>query len=695
LNPIAPKHRLAASSSPYLRQHAENPVEWFAWGAEALAQARLLGRPILLSVGYSACHWCHVMAHESFEDPRVAALMNTWFINIKVDREERPDVDALYQKVVQLMGQGGGWPLTVFLTPDLRPFYGGTYFPPQPAHGRPSFSQVLQALHEAYEERPEEVAAQAEGLVAGIRELAAAVDEEAAMIDRGASIVGGAALADAGRRLLSRFDPEWGGLGRQPKFPNCTALELLLRLARAEMQAASPLGPVSASAALRLTLEKMWRGGIYDHLRGGFARYSVDREWLIPHFEKMLSDNALLIGLYADAAALWPELSFCREVVEQSVDYLIADMLSPRGAFFSATDADSEGEEGTYFVWRPEELRAVLGEPRAARFGAAYGVQPGGNFKGGTTVLSFARPLEAVAAGLGEDAAGLARALEEDRRELLARRYTRTPPLRDEKILTAWNALLISGLVRASVAATGWGDEERAAALAALAVAAAERLLAAHLDLEGRVLRAEFEGVAHTRGFLEDVAFLARACLDLYELTLEARWRDAAAELAQGALTHHTRSGGDGFFTSADDGEALIERLESEHDAAIPSGLGVIVEVLLRLDAHDAAPPGARAAALAALHRFRGAVKEPFLFASLIHAAQWADRSAIHVTVRAPTPMLAQPLAAQVRASRLAMAAAVTLSYAQAASVDALICREQVCEAPLYAPAAVAAALRG
>jgi uncharacterized protein YyaL (SSP411 family) len=688
------RNRLASATSPYLRQHAENPVDWFPWDDEALALARQLGRPILLSVGYSACHWCHVMAHESFEDPAIADLMNQWFINIKVDREERPDVDALYQNVVQLLGQGGGWPLTVFLTPDLRPFYGGTYFPPQPAHGRPSFAQLLQALHEAYEERPEEVEAQAGSFVQGLRELAQSVDEEAATIDRGASIVGQAALADAGRRLLSRFDLEWGGLGRQPKFPNTTALELLLRLARAEMRTATPLGPVSASAALRLTLEKMWRGGIYDHLRGGFARYSVDRFWRIPHFEKMLYDNALLIGLYADAAALWPELSFCREVVEQSVDSLIADMLSPRGTFYSATDADSEGEEGKYFVWRPEEVRAVLGAARAERFLAAYGFEPGGNFEGGTTVLSFARPLAALAAALGADAASVAQGLEEDRLELLARRYTRPPPLRDEKILTAWNALLISGLVRASVAATGWGDLASAAAWEALAAAAAERLLAAHLDVHGRVLRAEFEGVAHTRGYLDDVAFLARACLDLYELTLEGRWRAAATALARDALVHHARSGGDGFYLSADDGEALIERIESQHDAATPSGLGVIVEVLLRLDALDAAPAGAKAAALAVLHRFRGAVSEPLSRASLIGAAQWADPSAIHVTVRAPTPALAQPLAAQVRAVRRSLASPLTLSYEPAERVDALICRGQVCEAPLASPEAVAAALR-
>ncbi len=689
-------NRLADSTSPYLRQHAANPVEWYPWGEEALARARAEDRPILLSVGYSACHWCHVMAHESFEDPATAALMNEWFVNIKVDREERPDIDAIYQKVVQLMGQGGGWPLTVFLAPDLRPFYGGTYFPPRATSGRPSFTQILQALSEAYRERRHEVERQAESFVEGFAELAGQVDEDAAGRGHEVSLVGREALAEAGRRILDRFDGEWGGFGRQPKFPNATALEVLLCLARGEVRGDMSLGTgVSAGEALRSTLEKMWRGGIYDHLRGGFARYSVDRVWLVPHFEKMLYDNAQLLGLYAEAAALWPALALGREVAAECVDYLVADMRGPSGTFFAATDADSEGEEGRYFVWTAAEVAEVLGEARARRFGAVFGVTAGGNFERGASILHAPRPLAEVAAELGCEAAALHAEVEAARRELLARRYTRVPPLRDEKILTSWNALAVSGLARAAAAAASWGDAARAEAWRGLASAAGERLLTAHVDGRGRVLRAEFGGVVHTRGYLDDVAFLARACLDLHELTLGPRWREAAVELARHALAHYSRSGGDGFFFTADDGEVLIERVESLHDAAMPSGVGVMVEVLLRLDADDAAPAGAKAAALATLHRFRAATAQPFAFASLLVAARHADPSAVHVTVRGPTPEAAQPLAAVVREARLRLGVGVSLGFAEATTVDAIVCREQACSAPVAEAGALRRALSG
>lgn len=692
-------NRLAQSKSPYLRQHADNPVDWYPWGEEALERARREDKPILLSVGYSACHWCHVMAHESFEDPATAALMNARFINIKVDREERPDIDAIYQKVVQLMGQGGGWPLTVFLAPDQRPFYGGTYFPKVPSYGRPSFTQLLQALSELWQERRDELDQQAAQFLEGMDELARSADEDSAQIPAEAALAGPAPLLAAARALVERVDHEWGGLGRQPKFPNPTALELLALAARSEGTGLKEQAR-GAGAALLLTLEKMYRGGIYDHLRGGFARYSTDRVWRVPHFEKMLYDNAQLLGLYADASLAWPQQRFLRRVVEETVAYLEADMRGPEGTFYAATDADSEGVEGKYFCWTFRELVEVLGDRQDAELVArVYDVdlEGRGNFEHGMSILNLiaATPVER-AAELAISEVELEARLHPLREALLAARYRRVAPLRDDKILTAWNALLISGLVRAAEAAELWGAPELRARWLELAEAAGRRLLAAHVTPAGEVLRADFEGAVHTRGYIEDVAFLARACLDLHEATLAERWSGSAATLARHALAHYTASGGAGFYMTADDAERLIERSECQHDAAIPSGLGVIVEVLLRLDLAGAAPAGARAAAEACLQRFRGAVQQPFAYASLLCAAQFAAPEAVHVTLRGPAPAAVAELARVVRAARPGLQARVGVSFEAAEGPPtALVCRAQVCSAPLADAGSLRAALRG
>lgn len=675
-------NRLAQSKSPYLRQHAENPVDWYPWGDEALERARREDRPILLSVGYSACHWCHVMAHESFEDAETAALMNQNFINIKVDREERPDIDEIYQKVVLLMGQGGGWPLTVFLTPDHRPFYGGTYFPPVPSYGRPSFRQLLLALTDLWQNRRADVEGQAEQLLEGIRELSAGgQDGDGALVGRGP-------LKAAATDLLSRIDPEWGGFGRQPKFPNATCLEVLMLQNRVDG---------TGSDELLLTLEKMWRGGIYDHLRGGFARYAVDREWLVPHFEKMLYDNALLLGLYADASLRWPDHGYLRRVVRETVTYLEADMRGPAGTFYAATDADSEGVEGKYFCWTPAQLEEVLGSrDDAALFAAVYGVDPRGNFEHGMSILHLAQPLAPTAGALGMTEAALEARLAPLRAKLLASRYQRVPPLRDDKILTAWNGLLISGLVRAAAAAEQWGEPELRAHWLALATAAARRLLDAHIGAHGEVMRVDTDGVVHTRGYLEDLAFLARACLDLHEATLDLAWQQATAVLARYALAHHAVSGGVGFYVTADDAERLIERTESQHDSAIPSGLGPMVEVLLRLDLAGVAPAGARAAAEACLQRQGAAVRQPFAFASLIAAAQFAAPEAAHVTLRGASPEAVAGLARTVAAARPAMRARLAVSFEAAEGPPAaLVCRAQVCSTPIGQADALRAALLG
>jgi len=686
-------NRLRETTSPYLHQHADNPVDWYPWGEEALARARAEDRPILLSVGYAACHWCHVMAHESFEDPEVAALMNERFINIKVDREERPDIDAIYQKVVQLMGQGGGWPLTVFLTPDQRPFYGGTYFPPTPNHGRPSFRQVLLALGDLWQQRRGELDEQVKNFAEGMADMTRLVDEDSRQVSVQTSLSDARTLDEVVRRLLPKVDQEWGGFGRQPKFPSPTNLKLLLQATR------SPAIDVAqkAGAALLLTLEKMWRGGLYDHLRGGFARYSTDRVWLVPHFEKMLYDNAQLLGVYAEASRVWPDHSFLREVVRETAAYLAADMRDPCGGFYAATDADSEGVEGKFFCWTPAQLREQLEHDEAAeRFAQVYGVTAAGNFEHGMSILHLPRSYAETAATLGTSEQALRDQLRPMRQRLLEHRYTRVPPLRDEKLLTSWNALAISGLVRAAEAAETWGEPDLAREWLALAETAGQYLLAEHVTVDGRVLRAAFAGQAHTRGYAEDLGALARACLDLHEATLAPRWLHAAQGLARHALMHHASPGGVGFYMTADDAEQLIERSECEHDSALPSGLGLLVEVLLRLDASDAGPPGGRATAEAVMHRYRGAVAQPFAYASLVAAARYGSPEAVHVKLLAETPDAAADLARRVRAERALLPAPLSLHWAEAEGPPtAIVCRAQACSAPLRDPAALAPELHG
>ncbi len=681
-------NRLATSTSPYLRQHADNPVDWYEWGPEALARAKAEDKPILLSVGYSSCHWCHVMAHESFEDAAIAAQMNARFINIKVDREERPDIDAVYQRVVQLMGEGGGWPLTVFLTPEQAPFYGGTYFPPEPRYGRPSFPQLLQAIDELYHQDKERVAKHTSSFLEGFAELGAQAEREAERAAEDPPPEQPAALALAVERLLSRVDEEWGGFGRQPKFPNPTALELFAVLARED--GGSPTR-AAAERALALVLEKMWRGGIYDHLRGGFARYSVDRVWLVPHFEKMLYDNAQLLPLYAEAAAQHPEREHLRRVVGQTVEYLEVDMRTPEGTFYAATDADSEGHEGKFFCWTPAQVSEVLGDAELARiFCTVYGVTEAGNFEHGWSILNLPRPLDEQAAALGLSRSGLDARLESARAVLLQHRYTRVPPHRDDKVITSWNALLASGLARTAAAMQARGDTDLAERCEGLARTCVEQLLAHHVDPRGRVLRAAFEGHVHTRGYLDDVAYLGRACLDLHELTLEPAWLPRGRDLAAHALAHYACPQGDGFYFAADDGEGLIDRTRSDHDGPIPSGLGVMLELLLRLSAAEHAPPGADTIARTNLQRYRGATAQPLGYASLLHAARHAAPQATHVTVRGPSPQHPQvrALAAEVRAQRLRLPHAVSLSFASDPASDpiasAIVCRQQTCRPPVH-----------
>ncbi|MEX1362239.1 MAG: thioredoxin domain-containing protein [Nannocystaceae bacterium] len=677
-------NRLARSTSPYLRQHAANPVSWYEWGPEALARARSEDKPILLSVGYSACHWCHVMAHESFEDEAIAELMNEHFVSIKVDREERPDLDAVYQRVVQLMGQGGGWPLTVFLTPEQQPFYGGTYFPPRPGHGRPSFRQLLEAIGTLYRDEPDKVAEHCRSFMEGFAQLSTLVDEEAAEVSDALEPSDPAALRLAVERLHTRIDPELGGFGHQPKFPNSTALELLAAVAR---RGGDDPVVTDARRALLHTLRSMYRGGIYDHLRGGFARYSTDRQWLVPHFEKMLYDNAQLLPLYAEASALHPDHAHLHRVAAQTVEYLVADMRAEDGTFYAATDADSEGQEGKYFCWTPAQVRAQLDdETQAETFCTVYGVTEDGNFEHGWSILHLPRALHEHANELGMPMAGLHAMLERAREALLRARYRRVPPQRDDKVLTGWNSLLVSGLARTAGAMTARGDAALAERCEALALRCARQLVAHHVDDQGRVLRAAFEGRVHTRGVLDDVATLGRACLDLHELTLDLAWLRHARDLAAHGLQHHLRPQGDGLYLTADDAETLVDRTESQHDGPIPSGLGVMLELLLRLEAAEHAPPRAAQVARALQQRFAAAAAaQPMGYASLLHAARFAAPEAIHVTVRGPSvddPQV-QALARRTRSQRLHLPQALSLSFATDDVVGAVVCRGQVCRPPV------------
>jgi uncharacterized protein YyaL (SSP411 family) len=535
-------NRLARETSPYLLQHAENPVDWFPWGEEAIERARAEDLPILLSVGYSACHWCHVMERESFEDPDTAAFMNANFVPIKVDREERPDVDAIYMEAVQAFTGQGGWPMTVFLDPEGVPFYGGTYFPPDDSRGMPSFRMVMEAVLEAYRGQRDEIRERAATMVGRLEALA--------KIDPGTA-PGPEQLGEAVTTLLSHGDPANGGFGRAPKFPPSDSLELLLSR-RAGLE------------HVERTLDAMLAGGIYDQVGGGFARYAVDSAWLVPHFEKMLYDNALLARAYLHG---WQVLGHerYRRVCEETLDWLLREMRGPEGGFYSAYDADSEGEEGKFYVWTPDEMRAVLPDPGPVL--SYYGVTEQGNFEG-KNILHLAGGAAAPAPA-GLDAA---------RATLLAARAERVPPGLDDKRLCSWNALAIAALAEAG-AVLGRPDYLDAAA------ACAEFIFGSMRDEDGRLLRTYKDGRAHLNAYLEDHAFLVEALLTLYEAGFDPRWFKEARALAESMIKRFGDAERGGFFTTSTDHEDLIARRKEVGDHPIPSGQSSAALGLLRLAA--------------------------------------------------------------------------------------------------------------
>jgi uncharacterized protein len=572
-------NRLATQTSPYLLQHKDNPVDWYPWGEEALARARAEDRPVLVSIGYSACHWCHVMEHESFEDPETASFMNDRFVSIKVDREERPDVDAIYMQAVQAMTGHGGWPLNVFVDPEGVPFFGGTYFPPAGRQGMPSWRQVLEGVAEAWDSKRDEIRAAAPRTV----EQLAAVSEVRAPEDELSPEV----LDEAERTLATLFDSTYGGFGGAPKFPPASALEFLM------MRDSD-----TARRIVTTTLERMAKGGMYDQVGGGFARYSVDAQWLVPHFEKMLYDNALLARAYLHAWQLTGDAYF-RRICEETLDWALREMRGPEGGFYSALDADSEGEEGKFYVWTPDELREVLGDDAEALL-EYWGADRGPNFEG--------RNILHVAGG-DIDPEVLARA----REKLYAVRSERTWPGLDDKRITAWNALMIAALADAG-AALGRDDYISAAQ------ACADFIDREMRDEQGRLLRTYKDGRASLNAYLEDHAFLVEALLVLYEATFETRRFVRARELADTMIARFRDEGGAGFFTTSNDHEALIVRPKDFEDHPIPSGNSSAAYGLLRLTAFTAerSYEGPALEVLRLLHQAAG--RHPQAFGHLLQA---------------------------------------------------------------------------
>ncbi|MBK6327954.1 MAG: thioredoxin domain-containing protein [Chloroflexi bacterium] len=553
-------NRLAQETSPYLRQHADNPVDWYPWGAEALAAAQAQDKPILLSIGYAACHWCHVMAHESFEDEDTAVYMNAHFINIKVDREERPDLDSIYMNaVVALTGQGG-WPMTVALMPDGRPFFGGTYFPSAPRYGMPSFRQVLEGLHNAWQTRRADIDQNA-------AQLTQHLTRDLVQAQSGGTPLDETVFSDALGSLLRVFDSDLGGFGRAPKFPPSMTLEFLLRMV-------SRRGDKMALHMVEHTLQKMAFGGIYDQIGGGFARYATDDKWLVPHFEKMLYDNALLARVYLHAYQITDSLLY-RRVAEETLDFVLRDLRHESGGFYSSYDADSEGEEGKFYVWSAAEIRAVLGE-EADLFMLAYDVTDRGNWEG-KNILNLPRELAEVAEMVHTPLDQVQARLAAARQNLLAVRGQRVWPGLDDKVLTAWNGLMLAAFAEA-------GRVLHRPDYTAVATQNAEFLFANLRAKDGRLLRTWKAGsAAKYNGYLEDYAYLADGLLALYQTTFDARWFQWARQLGDLMLAHFQDEANGGFFDTSDDHEALIQRPKDLQDNAIPSGNAMAAQVLLRL----------------------------------------------------------------------------------------------------------------
>ncbi|HYR80172.1 MAG TPA: thioredoxin domain-containing protein, partial [Candidatus Dormibacteraeota bacterium] len=607
-NPNRKANRLIDEQSPYLRQHAYNPVDWYAWGPEALARAKSENKPIMLSIGYSACHWCHVMERESFENEQIANLINENFVAIKVDREERPDLDQIYMDAVQMITGRGGWPLTMFLAPDGRPFFGGTYYPPEDRGGMPGFPRILMAVSQAYRSGAKEV-------ISNVDKLTEALGALAKYTPAGGDLKPGLA-ADSARALAAHYDSINGGLGQAPKFPNTFVFSLFLRVHAAD-------GDEAMAEMVRHSLQKMARGGIYDQIGGGFHRYSVDDRWLVPHFEKMLYDNALLARLYLDAGRALNEPEFLG-VAREIFEYVLREMTSSEGGFYAAQDADSEGEEGKFFVWTPEEVERVVGPDLSAIAERYFDITVEGNFEGANIAH---RTIEIADAArmfkLSEDE--LAAKIRDIRQKLFAAREQRVKPGRDEKILVAWNAMMIGAF------AEGYRALHDPRYLEA-AERAAGFIMSTMWD--GRALMRSFkDGVARHNAYLEDYAQLAGAMLDLYEASLDSKYLDNARMLAGVILERFIDAEKGGFFFTSDDHEALITRSKAAFDGSTPSGNSAAVMALLRLHSYTG-EESYRVEAERTLRLFREFIeKQPFGFSHMLEAVDLYQRGPTEVVL--------------------------------------------------------------
>jgi uncharacterized protein len=674
--PLPPENLLRRrASSPYLLQHADNPVHWRPWGPEALAEAERTGKPILLSVGYAACHWCHVMAHESFEDPETAALMNALFVNIKVDREERPDIDALYMNALHLLGEHGGWPLTMFLTPKGEPFWGGTYFPPEPRYGRPSFRQVLQGVAAAYRAEDGKVMGNVSALRGALARMAAATP---------GPLPDAATLEKVALGLMRATDAEEGGLLGAPKFPNPPIFRFL-------WQMRFRLGQPACAEVVELLLRRMSQGGIYDHLGGGFARYSVDAIWLVPHFEKMLYDNAQILELLAFAHAARPDPLFAQRA-EETVGWLRRELLALEdgAAFASSLDADSEGEEGKFYVWSAEEVDALLGQ-ESPFFSETYDVDAAGNWEGRTILNRRQQPdmLEEA------DEAMLAR----HRAKLFEARAKRIPPGRDDKVLADWNGLTIAALVRASAVfgKAGWLDVARRAF-----ETVAERMAAP----DGRLMHAMRHGEVSAAGLLEDHAAMGRAALALFEATGEDGYLRRALAWSEVVERHFAASEGGGYFTSAADAGDVLVRGRTAGDNATPSGNGLMAEVQARLF-HLTGDDRWRHAAESTIGAFAGSGNALAAMPTLLAASDLLTEAASVVVAGSPGEAATEALVRTVLTHpdpalvllRASDPAALPPDHPAAGkgtvegAPAAYVCRGGVCSLPVTDPAALLAAL--
>jgi uncharacterized protein len=602
------ENRLARETSPYLLQHALNPVDWYPWGPEALERARREDRPILLSIGYAACHWCHVMERESFENAEIAALMNDRFVCIKVDREERPDLDDIYMSATVAMSGSGGWPMTVFLTPEQQPFFAGTYFPPVDRYGRPGFRTVLQKLSELWHAERPTLVEQARKLTEHVQQVSEPGQGGPLNLDAQAAAVG---------QLAQSYDDRYGGFGKAPKFPPAQSLELLLRHARRT-------GDAAATHMLRGTLNGMMSGGMYDQLGGGFARYSTDERWHVPHFEKMLYDNAQLAKVYTEAFQLTGDPEYAR-VARETLDYVLREMQSPEGGFYSATDADSEGVEGKFFVWEPHEVHELLGSPDAERFCEYYDVTPQGNWEG-LNVLRVQRGQGEVAAELGISVEALAASLSRGRAVLYRARSERVAPLLDDKILVAISGLTIEALSVAARVFPGRGYVESATRAASFLL---ERLTRA----DGGLFRTYRAGKAHIAAYLEDYAYLAQGLLSLFEVGGDERFLHAAEGLATRMLRDFGDAAGGPFYQTAHDHEALIARVRDGHDGAVPNANAIAAHVLARLARHLARPEWEERAT-SALEGYAGAIERlPRAFGSTLRALDFLSEPSLELVL--------------------------------------------------------------